>query len=201
MNVRAETIPTLAGLGLSGGMNTTHKSTVNTPNAKHRPDPDDVRRAIDKRSYCTLATVSPTGRPHVAGVLYELCETESSGPGSFVNPALFVNTVRSSRKARNVAHSQHAAVVIPVRRAPVGPPSAVQFQTTATLLDVDDPAIVEQLEAGHLGSITGHGELELADSCFIRIALPQRLHTYGLGMPLRQLIKHPLDAAGEVRFS
>ena len=166
------------------------RSLPNTPHPLHHPEATRVRRAIEKRSYCTLATVSAAGRPHVAGVLYEA-----------VDDALYVNTLRTSRKARNVAADPHAAVVIPIRRAPIGPPSAVQFQTAAGLLGIDDARIADLLDAGHLTSITGHGELDLPESCFIRIALPRRLHTYGLGMPLIQLIRDPLAAAGEVRFA
>ena len=38
----------------------------------------------------------------------------------------------------------------------------------------------------------------MADGCFLRIALPARIVTYGLGLSLRRLISQPLDAAGEV---
>ncbi|MGF1600294.1 MAG: pyridoxamine 5'-phosphate oxidase family protein [Acidimicrobiales bacterium] len=168
--------------------NISTSGTTDTSTTGHRPDPRAIRRAMAKRSFCTLATVSPAGRPHVAGVIYGL-----------VGDALYVSTERTSRKARNIAHSPHVAVVIPVRRVPAGgPPSAIQFQATATLLAVDDPEIERLRSAGTLGSITGHGELDLPDSCFVRIALPRRLHTYGLGMSLLSLIRHPLDGAGQV---
>ena len=52
------------------------------------------------------------------------------------------------------------------------------------------------LEAGQLKSITSHGELDLPDDCFVRIPLPDRLLTYGLGLPLRRLMRDPLHAAG-----
>lgn len=160
------------------------------PTTRHRPDPTRIQRIIAKRSYCTLATVSRSGRPHVAGVLYEL-----------VDSALYVNTTSTSRKARNVDHEPHVAVVIPIRRVPAGgPPSALQFQSTAALLAVDDPEIVRLLAAGRLASISGHGELDLPGSCFVRIDLPPRMHTYGLGMSLLSLIRAPLEGGGEVEF-
>ena len=145
-----------------------------------------LRRIITKRSYATISTVSPAGHPHAAGVLYEL-----------VGDQLFVNTLRDSRKARNVAVSGRVGVVIPVRRVPAGgPPSAVQFQATAEVVDAHHPMIDELVATGHLRSITGHGERDLPGSCFLRIDLPRRLHTYGLGMSLVQLIRHPLEAGG-----
>ncbi len=151
------------------------------------PDPDRVRQAIAKRSFATLATASDRGRPHVAGVLYEAIGT-----------TLFVNTKRTSRKARNAAANPDVAVTIPVRRLPVGPPSSIQFQATVEVLDVDDPEVVALLEEGHLKSITGHGELDLPDTCFLRITPRARMFTYGLGMSLWSLIRDPLNAGGHV---
>lgn len=135
-----------------------------------------------------LATVSPAGRPHVAAVIYE-----------HVAGRLYISTISTSRKARNVADESHVAVVIPVRRLPVGaPPSTIQFQATAALLAIDSDEIVALSGDGRLGAITGHGELDLPDSCIIRIDLPQRVHTYGLGMSLWELARDPLGGSGEV---
>jgi len=142
-----------------------------------------------KRSFATLATTSVRGRSHVAGVLYEI-----------VDDVMYVSTLRSSRKARNVASNPYVGVVVPIRRLPVGPPSTVQFQTEATVLGTDDAEIRRLVEAGDLKSITGHGELDLADSCFLRIAVPSRLLTYGLGMKIRQLVADPLGAGGVSEF-
>ena len=152
--------------------------------------PDHVAKLIERRSFCTLATVSPAGRPHVAGVLYELVDT-----------TLYVSTARTSRKARNVASNPNVAVCIPIRRLPLGPPSSVQFQGVAELVAVDDPHVVTLLGQGHLKSITGHGELDLPDGCILRVTPSNRINTYGLGMSLRRLIADPLDAAGVVELA
>ena len=162
-------------------------TTAAAPNTGYRPDPAQVRAAIEKRSFATLATTSPAGRPHVAGVLYEVIEGN-----------LYINTLRTSRKARNIVTNRAVAVCLPVRRLPVGPPSTIQFQSTADILPLDDPAIRHQLDAGRLASITGHGELDHPDGCFLRIKLPDRLVTYGLGMSIRSLIADPLSAGGLV---
>jgi Pyridoxamine 5'-phosphate oxidase len=149
---------------------------------------DDVSRMIAKRSFATLATASPQHHPHVAGVLY-----------ADVDGVLYVSTMRSSRKARNVAANPDVFVCIPVRRIPFGaPPSSVQFAATAELLAVDHPDVVALAAAGRLKAITGHGELELPDGCVVRITPSHAIHTYGLGMPLRTLAKDPLNAAGRV---
>lgn len=154
------------------------------------PQPERVAKAIDRRSFCTLATVSPTNRPHAAGVLYETIGT-----------TLYAHTSRTSKKARNIAANPHVGVCIPIRRLPVGPPSSVQFQAEAEVLAMDDPHIVELLESGRLKSITGHGELDLPEGCFLRITPARRINTYGLGMSLRQLLRNPLHAGGSVELA
>ena len=151
----------------------TTTATVEPTHTVVHPDPDMIRRAIERRSVATLATVSSTGRPHAATVLYQC-----------VDDALFVSTHRDSRKARNVADHGLAAVTIAVRRLPIGPPASIQFQTSAAVVDNADPEIVRLATAGRLDRITAHGELTLDGGCFLRLALPARAVTYALGMSL-----------------
>jgi hypothetical protein len=125
----------------------------------------------------------------VAGVLYALA-----------GDALWFSTDRDSRKARNIAATAHVAVDVLVRRIPVGPPSSIHFQATAEVLDTEDPRLRALVAAGELRSITSHGELDRPGGCFVRVALPGRVHTYGLGMSLLHLARHPLEAAGTTRL-
>lgn len=156
----------------------------------YSPGLDQVVKAIAKRSFCMLATVSPSGRPHVAGVLYQAIGT-----------TLYVNMSREGRKGRNIVENPHVAVSIPIRRLPVGgPPSTVQFQGRAELLGFDDPDIVRMVGAGELKNITSHGELDYPDGCFVRITPLRRMTTYGLGMSLLKLIRDPLHAGGTVEL-
>ena len=188
------------GVSLDGGRMTTTTTPATTsanptatttapdagPGVFH-PDAATVRRAVERRSVATLSTVSGAGRPHAATVLYQC-----------VDDALYISTHETSRKARNIADNGSAAVAIAVRRLPVGPPASVQFQATATVLANDDPEIVRMAAAGRLDKVTGHGELDLDGGCFLRIALPARAVTYALGMSLWQVLRNPLDVAGEV---
>lgn len=164
-------------------------TTTVTNQSSVRPDAGEVERAMSRRSFCTLATVSATNWPHAAGVLYEAIGT-----------TLYVNTLRTSRKAVNIAANPRVGVNIPVRRLPVGPPSSVFFQARAAILDNDDPVIVGLLANGQLRSITGHGELDDARGCFLRITPTRRINTYGLGMSLRRLLRDPLNAGGSIEL-
>jgi nitroimidazol reductase NimA-like FMN-containing flavoprotein (pyridoxamine 5'-phosphate oxidase superfamily) len=83
-------------------------TTTTSPGVRTVP-PDLIRKAIGKRSYAVLATVSEGGHPHAAGVLY-----------AAVGWTLYVSTDRSSRKGRNLAARGRVGLTIPVRRVPVG---------------------------------------------------------------------------------
>jgi general stress protein 26 len=147
-------------------------------------DPKQLRKVqsvISGRTFATLATTSSAGRPHVAGVLYDE-----------VDGALWVHTMRSSRKARSIAANPHVAVCIPFRKLPAGPPYTVQFQATAGLVDMDDPAVVDLIATGELTAVSGHGALDEPDGVFVRIVPNGTVHSYGLGANPVDLIRDPL---------
>jgi general stress protein 26 len=166
-------------------------ATTSTTAASTAPSLDEIRAAIGRRSFATLSTASPKQRPHAAGVIYAV-----------VDDRLYVSTLRSSRKARNIAANSHVFVNISVRRVPFGaPPSSIQFAGTAELLDVDHAEVTSLAATGRLKTITSHGELDLPDGCIVRITPGDTVHTYGLGMSLWALARNPLDAAGRVERS
>ena len=142
-----------------------------------------VARAVRRRRTAVLATASLIGRAHSAPVLYEVAGGD-----------LWISTSLGSRKATNVAANPAVAVTIPVRRLPLGPPSAVHFQTTAALVGRDDADLRALVDDGSLRRITSHGELDLEDGCFLRLSLPRRVPVYGLGMSIRRLAAAPLEA-------
>jgi hypothetical protein len=110
---------------------------------------------------------------------------------------LWISTSVGSRKATNVAANPAVALTVLVRRLPIGPPSAVHLQAIAELVEPGDPDLRRLVDAGALHRVTGHGELDLPDGCFLRVALPRRVPVYGLGMSIRRLAADPL-AAGRV---
>jgi hypothetical protein len=146
-----------------------------------------VRRAITRGSFCMLATSSSSNRPHVVGVLY-----------AAVDGLLYVSTLEGSIKARNVRDNARVAVCIPVRRYPIGPPFHVAFQGRGELRIVGDPRIERLLATKRLKRITSHGELDRDDSCFLIVTPGKRAASYGLGVPLRDLLRDPIGASRSV---
>lgn len=142
-----------------------------------------VLKTLRKRTFCTIATFSHAGHAHSAGVVY-----------AFADDTLWVHTLRTSRKARNLAGSGRIGVCIPFRRLPVGPPYTIHFQAMADVIAMDDPDVIELLAAGKLKGITGHGELDMPDGCFVCIRPTGTVHSFGPGAKVLDLIRDPLNS-------
>ena len=151
---------------------------------------EQVTKALGRRSFCVLATASPEGEPHAVSVLY-----------SAVGTTLYVHTLRDTRKARNVAANPRVAVCVPVRRLPVGPAMAVQFRGRAELVEQDDPGILRLIQDGSLKKIVVGDALEDPRGCFLRITPHGRIGTYGIGVPIRRVLRDPLSAIGSVSLA
>jgi len=142
-----------------------------------------ARRVLARRSFCTLATASEANRPHVIGVIYVA-----------VGSQLYIHSIESSRKVRNIRANPKIGVCVPTRTYPFAPPFCVQFQGTAVVLSPTDPEIRELLAAGRLKKISAHGALTVPGACFIRVTPGRTLSTYGVGVPLRTLLRDPFHA-------
>jgi hypothetical protein len=155
---------------------------MQTPNGIKGFDPERqlelIRRAVARRSFCVLATSSADGRPHAVGLMY-----------APVDLTLYMLTGSDSVKVRNIRENPRVAVCIPVRRYPFGPPMAVQFQGTATVLETGDPTIRALLSAGRLKSIAGLGAADKTGVCFLEVTPTRRVSSYGLGISLVRLMR------------
>lgn len=142
-----------------------------------------ITKTISKKSFAVLASTSSAGRSHSAGVIYAVADGE-----------LWIHTMRSSRKARNVAANPHVGLCIAYRRLPVGPPFTIHFQATADIVALDAREVRSLVDAGSLKKITGHGELEMEGACFLRLRPGPTVHSFGTGVPTLDLIRDPLGA-------
>lgn len=139
-------------------------------------------KVLSKRTFCTLATSSPAGNPHVAGVVYE-----------WADGALWIHSMASSRKARSIATNGRAAVTVPFRRLPAGPPFTIHFQADARIVAMDDTEVTKLIESGKLSAIAGHGALEEPDGCFVKVTPTGTIHSYGPGASIIGLVRDPLN--------
>lgn len=142
-----------------------------------------ILATIKKKTFCTLATSSPAGFSHSAGVVYEA-----------VDGVLWIHVSGNSRKALNVSQNNKVGVCIPFRRMPVGPPYTIHFQARAEIVPMDAPEVKALLEAGKLAAIAGHGALDMPDGCFMRITPRGSINSFGPGARIIDLVRDPLNS-------
>ncbi len=142
-----------------------------------------AERVLARRSFCMLATASAANSPHVVGVIYVA-----------VDGRLYIHSIEGSRKVRNIHANPKVGVCVPTRTIPFAPPFCVQFQGTAVVLSPEDAEIRALLTAGRLKKISAHGALAVPGACFIRVTPGRTLSTYGVGVPLRTLLRDPFHA-------
>lgn len=160
------------------------------------PEFDVVDRALRRRTFATLATVTNQGRPHATGVIYAI-----SPPGEPLR--FYVTTNAINKKIANLRTNQDVAVVIPLpRRLRWLPPACVQFQGTAEVVDGDDPGALRAFRSTWFLRLILRTEHRIVARggriCFIRIRPDSVLFTYGFGMSLWSLRRHAGRGAGRV---
>jgi hypothetical protein len=138
----------------------------------------EVWREIGKASFLVLSSVTPSGEPRSAGVVYTV-----------LGQKLYVVTGPDSWKARHIAVDGRVAVTVPVRRggvlsllAPI-PPATISFHGTAIVHPPDAPPVRPVL--GPLGSLLPK---ERRDSvAIIEIAPADTFVCYGLRIALARM--------------
>ena len=161
------------------------------------PTFEAVERALRRRTFATLSTLTADGRPHATGVVYAV-----SPPGEPL--CLYVTTNAKNKKVTNVRAHTDIALVVPLFRSilTVAPPPCVQFQGKAEMVDAVDKAALAAFRCTWFGRailkmehriVADGGEL-----CFIRIRPAPVIFTYGLGMSLLALRRHAGEAAARV---
>jgi uncharacterized protein YhbP (UPF0306 family) len=158
---------------------------------------DRVERALRRRTFGTLSTLTERAAPHATGVVYAV-----SAPGEPL--ALYVTTRTTTRKVRNLRVHPEVAFVVPVphRFLPAFPPRAIQFLGTATVLAADDEGANRAFESSwflrRILATERRIVSEGGDLCFIQIRPQHKLFTYGMGMSVFDNLRRPRGAIGRV---
>jgi len=74
-------------------------------------------------------------------------------------------------------------------------------ESRAELVEQDDPEILRLIRDGSLKKIVVGDALEDPRGCFLRITPTRRIGTYGIGMPIRKVLRDPLSAIGSVSLA
>ena len=146
-------------------------------------------RALEKASFATIATASHRNRPHVVGIRY-----------AFIDRQLYIVVHEHSVKVRNIRMNPHVAISVPVRKVPFFPPYCVQFQGTAEIVPLDDPAIARLIDANAFKRVSTRKDLEKPGQVVIRVTPGKRLSTYGFGFSPLQIARDPQSAMRSIEW-
>jgi hypothetical protein len=148
-----------------------------------------VWNEIENGLFAVLGTVNSKGEPRTAGIVYTVKDR-----------FLYIGTGRSSLKARNINLNPMISLTVTIeKRVPLMfwikvPPAVVTFHGEATLVD---PAEIDPEIPKKLGGEVELSEEEIADMVFIRVRPLGHFSTYGIGVPLKTMMK-PAKASGRV---
>ncbi|MGB8502307.1 pyridoxamine 5'-phosphate oxidase family protein [Mycobacterium sp.] len=158
---------------------------------------DVIERALRRHTFGTPSTLTEQGRPHATGVEYAV-----SAPGAPL--ALYVTTRTTTRKVRNIQAHPDVPFVVPVphRLIALFPPSAIQFQGSASIISSQDDGAVRAFNSSWFFRrilATEHRIVaQGGDLCFIRIRPDPPVFTYALGMSPVENMRRPRQAIGRV---
>jgi len=152
------------------------------------PTFEQVEAAVRSKTFGVLTTIDARGRPHSTGVLYGV-----SSPKSPL--ALFVLTLDSYVKVRNVRANPNTSLVVPFphRILSFVPASCVTFRGRAEVVPVTDPDgrwAFEQnrILRDNIASLEGLSALD--QPVFLRLIPEPKVLCYGVGIGLWQMRKH-----------
>lgn len=161
---------------------------------------DSVVKALRKRDFGVLSTVSGEGVPYAAGINYGV----SRAGAPF---AIYLMTRRHLKKARNISENPNVSLVVPLTRRLLWflPPPTIHFQGQAEILDWKDEAGTRTFESFFMGrqilkryaEANRRGERRI---CFVRITPSDEVFTYMVGIPVRQVSKRMESGAARVKI-
>ncbi len=159
---------------------------------------DEIDRAIRRRTFGTLSTLNRRGAPHATGVVYAVSPADQP-------LILYVTTRSTTAKVGHIRAHPAVAVVIPVpHRLPMFPPSAIQFQGSAAVVNADDAGAVGAFQKSwfHRRILAAEQRIvgEGGEMCFVAIRPNQTIFTYGIGMSALDILRRPRQAIGRTQL-
>ncbi|WP_234787776.1 MULTISPECIES: pyridoxamine 5'-phosphate oxidase family protein [Mycolicibacterium] len=159
---------------------------------------DEIDRAVRRRTFGTLSTMDRRGAPHATAVIYAVSPPDQP-------LTLFVTTRSTTAKVHHIRKHPEVAFVIPVpHRLPVFPPSAVQFQGLATILEANDTAAIGAFQKSWFHRRILAAEQRIVSQggqmCFIAIQPNKTIFSYGIGLSALDILRQPRQAAGQTQL-
>ena len=135
----------------------------------------EVKQNIKKQNWLVLSTVDSNGKPYSSVLVYQ-------SDGNIIICQTGMNTL----KAINIRANNKIAITIPIRKNFLhklipAPPAEIHFTTEAEILPKEN----EQARAIFSKYLKHSENADLPqDSIWIKIKVPNKVITYGIGVPL-----------------
>ncbi len=148
---------------------------------------DRIWSLIGKQAFCVVGFVTRRGEARTAGVVYTVR-----------GRTIYFGTETAAWKTRHLEQNPSISMTVPVHtwasRIPgiAIPPATITFSGAARVLSREEvaPDVAEEL----IGKLEPRDEL-LAASSYVEITPAGDFVTYGVGVPLRTMLR-PMDAGG-----
>jgi general stress protein 26 len=150
-----------------------------------------VEEQIRKKSFGILSTVSPSGSLQSTGILYGV-----SPPNSKFS--IYMMTHKSYEKTRNIMKNSLFSVVIPFPHYYLRfvPSSYISLRGTATIMPFSDVEAQESFRQKRILRMNlATGERTNRETVFIKGTPDVRILSYGVGIGIMMLQKHPEEGS------
>ena len=154
-------------------------------------DPRDFRfieEQLRKMTFGILSTVNPGGSLQTTGILYGV-----SPPGARFR--LYLLTDQSYLKVRNILKNPEVSFLVPYPHHFLRfvPASCISFPGTAEIVPEDDAEARGAFQTSRILRMNLEEISSMEEAVFIKIRPKRRMHCYGVGFGLMELMR---DAAG-----
>jgi hypothetical protein len=147
-----------------------------------------IEEQLRKMTFGVLSTLNPGGSLQTTGILYGV-----SPPGAGLR--LYLLTDQSYLKVRNILKNPEVSFLVPFPHHFLRfvPASCISFPGTAEIVPEDDPEARGAFQASRILRMNLEEISNMENAVFIKIRPKRRMHCYGVGFGLMELMR---DAAG-----
>ena len=147
-----------------------------------------IEQQLRKMTFGVLSTINPGGSLQTTGILYGV-----SPPGAALR--LYLLTDQGYLKVRNILKNPEVSFLVPYPHHFLRfvPASCISFPGTAEIVPADDSEARGAFQTSRILRMNLEEISSMEEAVFIKIRPRRRMHCYGVGFGLMELMR---DAAG-----
>ena len=154
-----------------------------------------IEEQLRKMSFGVLSTVNRDGSLQTTGILYGV-----SPPGTAFR--LYLLTDPGYLKVRNILRNPEVSFLVPYPHHFLRfvPASCISFPGTAEIVPEDDPEARGAFQASRILKMNLEEVSSMEEAVFIKIRPKRRMHCYGVGFGLMELMRNVSEAGYSVEI-